>query len=566
MFVCHNDCKTLFLTCTESIPNYPNHPVLKVGVTVQIGLDKPVKLSEVFKRYVEFCNEECLSQTVDASDLEFFHTQLLNGHDTAEVAALMKNDRISVRREQSNERLDEEAWNKLQREIDQPYFRQLRDMLPNAQDTSTSIHDFADVVLDCRRVLHPHTTSTIKCHSIMICKRCPWLNRLIAAAREELSRRSVVTVQGGRPMDVDDDDEERNFDMMQHVEVEPRRDASAAAEIENDDEDITEVKNLEHRPANSSDLLYIEIKDHPPEAMKILLEYCYTNRVENLGFEAFMHSCRTKPQYKKMQGPVPPFSLRRWPNSGEPTIMFDVALAGIRLAEEVNLPRLSLMCEIAAAQLVDHAHAVEALAACEEQRILTGNPLPRLRKASMEIVLVSYHSFDDNVTTSFLKSALSEKGSLLIPTLITGTMEAIEAGEKRMRHLNVNAMCSPEKRDWKVTARRHFDKIDKIDAIERDRERRKRRAGNDFIDEYTDPIEDRYMQNVASGSTVFDDDGLFSFWGESGRHVSLKRMHAHITSSSLGNRLAARRTGTLNNHLVVTNQRNNAPTQRRELR
>jgi hypothetical protein len=477
----------------------------------------------------------------------------------------MKNDRISVRREQSNERLEEEAWNKLQREIDQPYFRQLRDMLPSARDTTTSIHDFADVILDCRRVLHPHTASTIKCHSIMICKRCPWLKRLIKEAKDELARHSVVTVPDVRPIDEEEDDE-HSFDLMQRVEVEPQRDASAAAKIENDDEDLNEQKAVEDQHYNNSKLLYIEIKNHPPEAMKILLEYCYTNRVENLGFEAFMHACRTKPQYKKIQGPVPPFSLRRWPNSGEPTITFEVALAGIRLAEEANLPRLSLMCEIAAAQLVDHAYAVDALAACEEQRQLTGNPLPRLRKATMEIVLVSYHSFDDNVTTSFLKNALSDKGSLLIPTLITGTMEAIEASEKRMRHLNVNSISSLEKRDWKVIARRHFEKIDKIDAIERDRERRKRRAGSDFMDDYTDPIEDRYAMNVSSGSTIFDDDGLFSFWGESGRHMSLKRMHAHMSSSSLSNRLAARRSGNLNNHLVVSKKRNSGPTQRRELR
>ena len=223
---------------------------------------------------------------------------------------------------------------------------------------------------------------------------------------------------------------------MQHVKVEPQRDSShVAAEIENDEEDLnaeSDTSNNESRISiDNSKLLYIEIKDHPPEAMKILLEYCYTNRVENLGFEAFMLSCRTKPQYKKMQGPVPPFSLRRWPNSGEPTIMFDVALAGIRLAEEAQLPRLSLMCEIAAAQLVDHFHAVDALSACEEQRQLTGNPLPRLRKATMEIVLVSYHSFDESVTISFLKNALLEKSSLLIPTLITGTMEAIEAGDRK---------------------------------------------------------------------------------------------------------------------------------------
>ena len=132
-----------------------------------------------------------------------------------------------------------------------------------------------------------------------------------------------------------------------------------------------------------------------------------------------------------------------------------------------------------------------------------------------------------------------------------------------MRHLNVNTICSPEKRDWKVLARRHFDKFDKMDAIERDRERRKRRAGNNnnVMDEYTDPIDYRFAQNVtsSSSSTMFVDDGLFSFWGESSRHLSLKRMHARISSSSLGNRLAARRSATLNNQYGISNKRSNAP-------
>jgi hypothetical protein len=465
-------------------------------------------------------------------------------------------------------------------------------MLPNAQDTSTPIYEFADVALDCKRVLYSETNPIIKCHSVMICKRCPWLYSMIAAAREECARRSVVTLPDIKTVDVDED---RSFELMQQIKVAPRQQDSTAAQIENDDEDLIDVWHVSDRALRSSDsrtlggydddikslglptsqtnatskLLWVEIKDHSPDAIKILLEYCYTNRVENLGFEAFMHSCRTKPQYKKMQGPVPPFSLRRWPNSGEPTIKFEVALAGLRLAEGANLPRLSLMCEIAAAQLVDHTHAVDALAACELQRQTTGNPLPRLRKATMEIVLVSYQLGNDNVTTAFLKNALAEKSSLLIPTLISGTVEAVEAGEKRMRHLTVSTLCTPEKRDWQTTSRRYFDKIDKIDAIQRDRERRKRRADDD---DYLEPIDDPFIGDGTS-STIFDDDELFAFWGESGiRHMSLKRMRGHQVTgaaSSVINRLvvARRSPSVLNSHLTTGMAINrNSPGYRRDLR
>jgi hypothetical protein len=519
---------------------------LKVGATVQIGLDKPVKLCEVFKRYVEFCFEQYPMTKVDISELEFFHTQLLSGQDTAEGAALMKNDRISVRRERVKERLDEEAANRAQRESDQPYFRQLRDMLPDAQDSSTPIHDVADVILDCRQSLNPNTVSTIKCHSVMIRKRCPWLNRMIAAARQEMARLSVVTLPDLKAVDDNGD--------------------PTAAKIENDDEDINEASStsvVERQKLPESKFLLVEIKDHAPEVIKILLEYCYTNRVESLGSEAFKLSCKTTPQYKK--GPVPPFSQRQWPNHGEPVVTFDVAVAGVRLAEEANLPRLSLMCEIAAAQLVDHAHAVDALEVCEKQNQLTGNMLPRLRKATMEVVLMSCRFGDDNYTTNMIKNGLAKKSAMLIPTLITGTMEAIEAREKRMRRFNTGATLSLDKQDWQANARRHYDKIDQMDSMERDRERRKRRAGNAFHDDYLG----RYMQGVAGGGTILDDDEMFSFWGESElKRKTLKRMHGPRSVLSFCERLVPRKNGMLGNHLVVPSKRSN-PTQampRRDLR
>jgi hypothetical protein len=538
-----------------------NHPVLKLGVTVQIGLDKACKLSAVFNRYVEFCNEQQPETNVEVADLEFVHAQVLVGHDTAETAALMKNDRISVRREQSNERREDEARNRVQRDSDKEYFQQLRQLLPTETSSGrTSVNAtqrYADAVLDCRGIL-PETrplveATTIKCHSALIHKCCPWLGRKIAAARLESARQSVITVQDETKPESEDED----FELMQQIKVQqPDEQESFAAQIENDDDDLVErsaAVSTTRRASRNSDfmmdqddddddvasfstdttrqsqagnLVWTVIEDHCPEAVKLLLEYCYTNRVVPLGCEAFLQSCKTKPQYKKLQGPVPPYSARsaRWPNAGEPTVSFAVALAGVRLAEEADMPRLSLMCEVAAAQLVDHASAVEALSACESQRKLTGNPLPRLRKATMEIVLHAQHTSFNGVA-SLLKNALAEKGPLLVPTLITGTMEAVEASEKKKNYPSTGHSLTGEKRDWKTMAYSYFDKFDKIDAKERERERRKRRGGT--------------LEDKDDRSAILEDDDMFAFWGETGvRQMSLKRMSHHL-GGALGNRIVA---------------------------
>ena len=68
-----------------------------------IGLDKSTKLSVVFNRFVDFCNEAG-NESIYATDFEVVHCQLLNGSDTAEASALMKNDKIFVRRVRTAER------------------------------------------------------------------------------------------------------------------------------------------------------------------------------------------------------------------------------------------------------------------------------------------------------------------------------------------------------------------------------------------------------------------------------------------------------------------------------
>lgn len=522
-----------------------------MGVTVQIGLDKACKLSAVFGRYVEYCNEQHPRQpAITTGDLEFLHTHVLAGGDTAEAAALMKNDRIAVRREQSRDRAEEEVRDRVQRDSDKEYFQQLRQLLPTQTSSGrTSVHavqEYADIVLDCRGVVLPPsidgTSRTIKCHAALINRRCPWLGNMIAAARQENARRSVVTVTEEIMKEPSIHDEEEDFEMMQQIKVNhPVEAEPAAAQIENDDDEQVNMESFAsggeiqtggingddddydfasfstdatRRSQATDHLVWISIQNHSPEAVKLLLEYCYCNRVVPLGCEAFMMSCKTKPQYKKLQGPVPPYSLRptRWPNNGYPTISCAVALAGIRLAEEAGMSRLSLMCEIAAVQLVDHATAVDALAECEAQRRLTGNPLPRLRKAAMDIVLRANHSSAVGLV-GHLKDALTNKGPLLVPTLMTGTMEAMEeVGAKKKKHLS-SISVTGEKRDWRCMAYAYFEKFDKMDAVERDRERRGHRGGFDADEGH---------------SAMLDGDEMWA------RQMSLKRM-SHNLGGALGN-------------------------------
>lgn len=520
---------------------------------MQIGLDKTCKLSSVFNRYVEFCNEQHADSKVEVSDLEFVHTHVLSGHDTPEAAALMKNDRIAVRREHSNDRREEEIWNRIQRDSDKDYFQQLRQLLPPGRASACAEEMFADTVLDCRGFLNgkrERQTTTITCHYAIIHKRCPWLAGIIMSARQERDRRSSVSFPDETKQSEDDD---MDFELIQHIKVhKPEELESNAAQIENDEDehvggnidglaqgrasrnsdstmdmedDDASFNCVPTRQSQAANLAMTVVVNHPPAAMKLLLEYCYSNRVVSLGCEAFVQSCKTKPQYKRLQGPVPPFSFRptRWPASGEPIISFAVALAGIQLAEEADMPRLSLMCEIAASQLVDYSSAVEALFSCGYQQKLTGNPLPRLRKAAMEIVFRVQHSNGNNAA-ALLGNALAEKGPLLVPTLITGTMEAVEAAEKKKKQHSDQSVTG-EKRDWQTMAYSYFDRYDLADAKERDRERRKRRVF----------LEDDGM------SVIFEDDESWGASDDPQAHVtalSLKRM-SHRLGRTLGNRIIA---------------------------
>lgn len=453
--------QTLYLTCVESFGDrYKENPILQEGVTVQIGMGKNTKLGAVFARYATVVSEHGTAITAD--QLEFVHCQLLSPHDTAEAAALMKNDRISVRREQSQARQGDQERERMQRESDKAYFTHMLALMKIQPD----------VVLDCRGVVREEgrvqqvLSSRVRCHAAIVKKRCPWLWNKIEAARDQ--RQAIVERSQARSGDEDD---------VMPLEEQPRPAVGRlAAEIEDDDEGGGGF--LDGSPQDDN-LLTVVVENHSPDAIKILLEYLYTNRVIPFGLEAFLQSCRTKPGHKH-HGPVAPFpttgsnSFRRWPNRGEPTITFGVALAAIVLAEEAGLKRLSLMAEVAAAELVLPGNFVDALDLCEVQKMATGNPLPRLRRAAMDFVLRSGAARGPFSLPSF-RRALEEKKSSLIPTLLTGVMEAVE--EERNKNIRTPSMFLDDDGsiDWQRKAAKYFRFLDRQDTFKREEERRKRR-------------------------------------------------------------------------------------------
>ena len=372
--------QTLFLTCSKGLPLLPDHPVFKPGVTVKIGLGKTSALKALFQRYVEVCNElnPSFGETiVQYGELEFVHYTVLHESDNAEAAALMKNDRITVRPDSMDERRTQESRHSIQRESDRRYFMVLRKDLLLEQP--------GDTFLRC-------TDDVVECHSFLVRKRCPWLGRLIDEAfSRESGRQSIITVPGSQEVVKAVDPG------VAHIEI---------------DEDEPALPIAEKIPSK----VWVSV-DYPEAAVKLLLEYCYTNRVYSLGLDAFLRSCKTTTPVHL--SPVPPFSVRRWPSRGEPTVTLPTALCTIALAAEAEMPRLILQCEIAASHLVDVDTAVAALEATRQ--------LPILRRAATEILL---HAAEDLETL--------DVPPRVIPILLSGVSECVanrvsSGGRKRPR-------------------------------------------------------------------------------------------------------------------------------------
>lgn len=451
--------QTLYFVCSEGI--VADHPVLKGGTVVQIGMKKQSFLNVVFRRYFAFCKEKKSPLLLSTDDLEFVHTSILNGEDNAEGAALMKNDRIAVRREQEDDRCLSAKTARELRESERTYFAQMNSMMKTAD-----FQDTGDIVLSCQG-----PKGLVSCHSFMIRNRCPWLWGLVEDARKQQSgRQSVITLPT----------EDDILDASAYRPVKVEESSSAAAHIESDDDEDMAGSSNESRPTK----LWVHVP-YSAEAVRLLLEYIYTNRVVPLGLEAFSKSCKKQCFFKKNDGPIPPFTLRhtKWPNSGTPTIMFQDTLDTVTLAHIAGFPRLALMSEIAASHLVTFDNVVDGLVACETVERLYGAPMVHLRKIAMRLVIQTDYDLDGGVG-DFLRHAMREQGALLVPTLLAGTNELIEASKEEQRSKNCSqspisvsarSLTPRGKRDWRSAVYCNIDKFDKADAQERSRERKKRR-------------------------------------------------------------------------------------------
>lgn len=557
------------MECEEILDFSPDHPVLKPGVVVSIGLEKSTKLSAVFQRYVDFCNESAkdanvVGEDVQLTDLEFAHCQLLNGNDTAEFSALMKYDRIKVRKVRRAEREADQDKKRIQREADRNFFTQMRQLMPDMGGSKT-----ADLILDCQGKLSDESgrnqqvlCSTVKAHSVILKKRCPWLEGKIRTAeiealgQDETDRRQEQELNAGTQggcqnvvrdvrssddygINEDDDDDDDNAIVAFAPNKKPETEEAStggAAEIEDEDAsyDGSRVRNVQvhgrscspslvptHMPFDDCKKMIRIRLNHSPEAVKLLLEYCYSNRVACLGQEAFIQACKTRPQ--KHSGPIAPFSLsastaasRRLPKSGSPTVTFAVAIAGVLLADEAGLPRLSLMCEVAAAQLLTSSNVIEALSLSATQRAETGNDLPRLRKAAMECIFANgVRGVSDLERSQSFKRGLSSHRAHAVPTLFRGMLEEIAAHEKAdgkvMDHYDVKQLT--------------FEVLDSDDKYQRARERKMRRVervGND-------PDRRHETVQLEIDDMMYEE---FRDWDSEAPKQSLKRMAKHLEAMS----------------------------------
>mmetsp|Transcript_24683 Transcript_24683/g.38165 ORF Transcript_24683/g.38165 Transcript_24683/m.38165 type:complete len:581 (+) Transcript_24683:86-1828(+) len=208
----------------------------------------------------------------------------------------------------------------------------------------------------------------------------------------------------------------------------------------------------------SHNLLRIPLKNHSPEAVKLLLEFCYTNRCISLGQEAFL---------KSSPGAADPFPHGGgWPRFGEPIICMDVALAGISLAEEAKMSKFSLMCEIAASHLLTNANVLNAISLCSSQAMKTGNRLPILQKKATAFLLRKPVLDELSKSKPFLRT-LSEKCEHVVPALFSGTRESL--GPITMEQKRAIAK-------HKLETTFGFTSHDALDRLDRMKEREKWRA------------------------------------------------------------------------------------------
>jgi len=204
------------------------------------------------------------------------------------------------------------------------------------------------------------------------------------------------------------------------------------------------------------------------------------------------------------------------------------------------------MCEISASQLVTTSNVAEALTMSTRQKGTTGNDLPRLRKAAMDVILRrGRRGVSEIGRSTFFKKALEEERSIIVPTLFQGAMEAIEHWTKK-----------GGKRDISELSCRSFRDLDKEDTYKREKERkrgRKERTKKDhskMINAHLSKYEDHTLSDF-SDEELFNEDRFLNNWVPKG---SLKRMSQH-NMDSITRRSSSRASLNLTNIPRASSQR-----------
>ena len=135
---------------------------------------------------------------------------------------------------------------------------------------------------------------------------------------------------------------------------------------------------------------------------------------------------------------------------------------------------------------------------CTNQKAISGNDLPLLRKAAMDVILRNgvRGVVELNRNSSF-RRALDERRAVIVPTLLQGTTEAVDLYTKR-RGL---------KRERPSVAHLVFDEADTEDSYKREQERRKRRKerGQNLdhpYDEGYDILEDPLISMLTDSASI----------------------------------------------------------------
>lgn len=452
-------------------------------------------MATVFRHFCKFCSLP--NDPLQYGDVEFVHNDVVPHNETAEGCSIMKGDKIKVRLVRTKERVESQIKLNAQRESDKEYFKQLRILFLESVNSRHMAFPISlggpNVVIECRPFLEIGQRGVlnhvIKAHESIVSKRCPWLKDKIAKAKEEAQRQRPALEQqeeqrffqglvripdlhdsssNGLPEaplpvappplldntarcvqrhyagDDDDDDGVMHYDPDSQDGRQLNQDGGVAHQI--DDEDSALYANDQSAALVVHDsMVLLSLKDHPPEAVKMLLEYCYTNRVVGLGKEAFVQASINS---------VPPHS---WPNQGLPSVSMAVTLAGIALAEEANMPRLSLMCEIAASCLLNDSNVLDALARCAEQAIKTGNRLPVLRKKAMTHLI---HAPLLKTLNKKWVNKLVDLKDLLVPAILQGTLDVVSSSPNTKRKRSALGRLDP-----------FYDQVDDEDKEARKHER-----------------------------------------------------------------------------------------------